>query len=170
MTWWHPDDNLLAGNSWMHPDPNGPPYGKSLFVPYIMGTYVLWSPRHPGEHQLNMMGTLLGVHLSVPPIKLYGYGLCILWKGQHIPKIALYKVQETLHSLKVPETNISHLRKGKIIFPATFTRDMLVPWRVYHLVKWKVLEEEVARITILSILPYLGSYILVTWHGAPINE
>ena len=28
-------------------------------------------------------------------------------------------------------TNISHLWKRKIIFPATFNRDMLVPWRVY---------------------------------------
>ena len=62
-------------------------------------------------------------------------------------------------------TNISHLWKRKIIFPATFKGDMSVPWRVPHTISfcWPDFSRFVNALTVkLGTLLYFCWYIFLT--------
>ena len=53
----------LSGDSWMYP------YGKSLYKPYIVGINFSYIPQESVENTINLLGTLLGLHPSIPCMK-----------------------------------------------------------------------------------------------------
>ena len=65
------------------------PYWKSLYKPYIVGIYICviicYNPQESLENTINTMGTLLGVHPSVPS------DMCVTFEG------FAWQYNETLH-------------------------------------------------------------------------
>ena len=92
-----------SGDSWIYPYPNVGPLWE---IPIDGFLWVLSSPRIPGEHQLNTMGILLGVHPNCRLRSSKSITKWFLWNPKRTNK---YDAPDSLCLITYTDTYISYI-------------------------------------------------------------